>query len=238
MYNKFIILSHDDNPMYSFFRPITEWCWRKIGWEPITLTPPKHIGIRSATYSQLQRLWGWENIASFNPDAIVMLGDIDMIPLSDYWKPNPDEVTVYGHDLTGRGHVPICYVAANCNKWAEIINESMGQAILNLPKIFSDKWEEWWQVDQDYLTEKLKQYGYDRIKFIDRGFESNGYPKGRYDRSDWNAIKTDRIDSHMMRPGYTSDNFDKNFKLIHSVFGDEANWMIEYKENYIKNTFK
>jgi len=56
MYKGYVIISHNEEKTYSQFRPITEWCWNQIGWGVITLTPPENIGIRSATYSQLQRL--------------------------------------------------------------------------------------------------------------------------------------------------------------------------------------
>lgn len=224
----YIVLSHDDNKTYSQFRPITEWCWQQIGWQPITLVPPQNIGIRSASYAQMMRLWGWQQVVHFDPKGIVMTGDIDMIPLSDYWHPKSDEVTIYGHDLTVRGHVPICYIAMSAEKWAEVVHPTIGKAIQTLPKLHSDKWEEWWQVDQDYITERLQAYGYDRCTFVDRGLERTGRPLGRVDRFRWNNPVTCKIDSHMLRPLTDGNNFERVYNLIESTFGTSAAWMKDY----------
>lgn len=225
MYNRYVIISHNEDKTYSHFRPITEWCWNQIGWSVITMTPPENIGIRSATYSQLQRLWGWKTVQQFDPKALVMTGDIDMIPLSNYWNPNPEEITVYGHDLTGYGHVPICYIAMNCDNWSKVVNESMGEAIAKLPKIHSEKWEEWWQVDQDYITEKLQHHNFKRVH---RGLEPTGMPLGRVDRYNWNNPVSCRIDSHMLRPITAGNNFERIYQLIESTFGPSAGWMKDY----------
>lgn len=229
MYNRYVIISHNEDKTYSQFRPITEWCWNQIGWNVITLTPPDNIGIRSATYSQLQRLWGWKTVQLFNPKALVMTGDIDMIPLSDYWNPKHDELTVYGHDLTGFNHYPICYIAMNCETWSKVVHPTMAEAIQTLPKIKSDKWEEWWQVDQDYIRERINAYEqHNPITRINRGLEPTGMPLGRVDRYNWSLPVTAKIDSHLLRPLTQGNNFERIYTLIESTYGTSASWMKEY----------
>jgi hypothetical protein len=79
-----------------------------------------------------------------------MTADGDMMPCSNYWHPNENEITCYGHDLTGYGHYPICYVAMNSNEWRRVMNITDGEMMPQIESLLdkyeqasSDNWEQW-----------------------------------------------------------------------------------------------
>jgi hypothetical protein len=124
---KYAIVSVNDNVDYLYYLPLTIWSWKRIGWEVIVfyngenndiLKYVKDIitvnsiyelkpqeGYRSDTITQISRLYG-----TCVNDGYLMTIDIDMLALSDYWQPNKEKITVYGHDLTGFTDYPICYI--------------------------------------------------------------------------------------------------------------------------------
>jgi hypothetical protein len=71
-----------------------------------------------------------------------------------------------------------------------------------------------WTTDQDIVTAKLKWFVWNEI---DRPISPlTGYPVGRIDRSAWDKSlrQTERIDSHLLRPGWTDENWTKIIALI------------------------
>lgn len=218
------------------------------------LSPPKwtgliygleHIdGIRSETMAQCCRLYA-ANIVS----GVIMTSDMDMIPLSDYWNPWSDKITCYGRDLTDY-HFPICYISAHSDWWKKVMNltgdmrSDMMRDFDLFPQSKSNEWAKWWQIDQDIITERINERVWDideagnklHLELINRGTQPNNYPLGRIDRGCWEQSlqQPERIDAHLLRPGYTPENFEKILSLIQSVFPDEnLDWMREYKNEYV-----
>lgn len=211
--NRTVILSTNDNPDYLNYLPYTQKAWELLGWKTLTFyfgeTPPESTDIhrivditnrmskyKVETQVQVMRLLA----AHYVDEGLIMTGDVDMIPLTDYWSPKIDAVTVYGHDLTGRAQYPICYIAMNATIWREIFPEkTLDQLLIDYPSAISDDWYKWWQVDQEITTERLNN----KVTcFIDRGFDS-GLAAGRIDRADWAGTfdkAGDKIDAHMPRP--------------------------------------
>lgn len=222
---KTVILSTNDNPDYLLYMPYTIWAWNKLGWDTVTfylgdedkiekdkidLSKNKIVVLnkiddyRDATIVQVSRLFG--AMISDNDSDLLMTGDIDMIPLSDYWNPNENDITVYGWDLTGKSQFPICYISMNRKRWIEIMGLDLNDSVDNQIKIMLDKspnpksddFEKWWSYDQQYITEKLLPQN--RVH-IDRGFDGI-LAKGRADRYDWEGTKNkpNLIDAHLPRP--------------------------------------
>lgn len=223
--NKYVILSSNGNPDYLNYLPYTIKAWNNLGWDTITfyrggsiphitdkIDTKKNLiyrinedsKYRSETLVQVSRLFA----GCIIKEGLIMTGDVDMIPCSNYWNPDPKDITCYGHDLTGRGHYPICYIAMDADKWREVMGCKYSEDVMTAmtrvldvyPKALSDKWEEWWQVDQDIITEKLKPLN---PVTIDRGHDNvfGFLAKGRLDRYNWDATKDiDGIDAHMPRP--------------------------------------
>ncbi|MFN9110245.1 MAG: hypothetical protein ACK5XN_09275, partial [Bacteroidota bacterium] len=109
-----VILSTNTNPDYMNYMPYVEQAWNSLGWDTLTYvindfgneyvkhndngTTARRLFItsdrdfREDTYTQTIRLLGHHDVS----DGIVMTGDIEMMPLSNYWNPDTDKWTVYG----------------------------------------------------------------------------------------------------------------------------------------------
>jgi hypothetical protein len=263
---KYIVLSVNDNVDYLYFTPLTCWAWRKLGWEPIVFFHGKMTkfidwvlygddrkcweievkpidGYRSDTITQISRLYG--ACIADEPDALLMTGDIDMIPLSDYWKPEFDKVTVYGHDLTGYGHYPICYIAMNSAKWVEVMkltnfdyDAHIKRDLDTLPQAKDPDFYKYWFSDQDLITSRLNEYGKDKITFVNRGQGTHGYAYGRVDRGDggWKLSLPEFIDAHLMQQTHHSqEKIQKLMELLHHVWPQEDfKWFLEYTKEFKK----
>lgn len=276
---KYVILSVNESIEYMGYLPLTCWSWRKIGWEPVlfyhrqnesdSLTPVEELiakhasvethflksipGYRSETISQISRLYG-----TCVKDGFIMTADADMYALSDYWKHEIDEdkITVYGHDLTGFGDYPICYIAMNSANWANVMgidgkdyNKFIKRDLDRWPQAKSNDFYTWWGVDQNHITSVLFPYK-DKINFINRGQYSNGYAKGRIDRGAWTVDHEQLIDCHdhrdLFKRFYTKeipqdqwDLYDKKWTehcaMLDKVWpGEDFTWYFDFIQQYAK----
>jgi hypothetical protein len=255
---KHIVLSVNDNHEYLFYLPLTVWAWRKFGWEPVILfhgefTEAQQLigqmepcndwiwvrsieGYESNTITQVSRLYGSKHDIGY-----FMTGDIDMIPLSDYWKPSDEkEITVWGHDLTGYNHMPICYIGMHSYMWASVmcfadgdINDYIKRDLDLIPNAKSTDSTKRWVVDQDLITERINAVQFKK-NFVSRGTLPNGYPIGRVDRSAWSINHDTLIDCHLPRGIYRDkEAFEKTMQLLHVAFpNDNFDWFVEYTEKF------
>lgn len=196
--------------------------------------------VRDETMAQCSRLYA-ANMGGMQDDDLIMTSDVDMLPLSDYWRGLPDAITCYGRNLSDV-HFPICYIQASRKNWVEIMNLSgdtykdMFRDLKEFSQSQSDIKEEAWCVDQDLITDRLNKQALNRV---DRPISPyTGYPVGRVDRSAWERSleQSERIDAHLPRAGYTDENFAKVKALIKECFLVEENeicWMDEYRKKYI-----
>jgi hypothetical protein len=258
---KYIVLSVNDNPDYLYFTPLVCWAWRKIGWEPIimaevgVLSKPyidlalkesirlkKPEDYRSDTITQISRLYA-SCIPNLQDDDYLMTGDIDMIPLSDYWKPH-EEITVWGHDLTGYGHYPICYIGMQAQKWREVMqithsdyNHYIKRDLDSMPDAKSQDFNKYWFTDQELITKRLKPFN---PTVINRGQYPNGYARGRVDRGAWTLDHKEFIDAHLQHQIYHKGNewkFAQTMELLCKVWPDEDwCWFEEYTNEFRKLT--
>jgi hypothetical protein len=220
--NRFVVVSANDNPDYYQYIPYVCKAWNKLGWKVICFLRGNEKTFesiidgynhffylegkseyRDETLVQVSRLF-----AAYCFNGLIMTADGDMMPCSNYWQPNEDEITCYGHDLTGGSHYPICYIAMSSDKWKTIMEITDEDLMIQIERLLdkyeqakSDNWEQWWQVDQDIITEKLRK---ENINSILRGFDNKfGFlAKGRIDRYNWNETLNieNPIDAHMPRP--------------------------------------
>lgn len=273
---KYIILSVNDNVDYMFYTPLTCWAWRKLGWEPIlffngkpseaygfiygmeSMIPAntKHLRVegeyRSDTVTQISRLYGTCVV-----DGYIMTADIDMVPLSDYWQPNQDKITVYGHDLTDFTDYPICYIGMDSLKWADVMNikdsdynKHIKRDLDGLPQAKSTDFYQYWGTDQNHITARLKQYGLSNVDFINRGQYSNGYAKGRVDRGTWSLGHEQFIDCHMHRDIFKAfqnkdhehynlyvKKWNETLEMLYKVWPNEDwEWFKTYTQEYARLT--
>jgi hypothetical protein len=260
---KHIILSVNDNPDYLFHVPLTVWAWRKLGWEPILFYNRKgeqrnfaltnieilvHTtaniksylaenieGYRSDTITQISRLYGVTACYGVPLEEVyAMTGDIDMLPLSDYWQPDFNKLTVWGRDLTDY-HYPICYIGAPGPTWCEIMDIVTDDCNYHIKRDLRHQ-PNMWVLDQDIITERINNSGF--IPFRkDRGTDKRtGYPIGRIDRSHWTLEHKEYIDCHMFH-GIQNDEskFKKTLEMLHHVWPKEDwSWWINFYKEFKK----
>jgi hypothetical protein len=235
----FVVTSVNGIARYNFYIPIIKWAWEKLGWQLLVLTPFELHPFRNETITQCIRLYA-SILKTIKPDDMVMTTDADMIPLSDYWQPDNTKLTIYGHDLTNFNHVPICYIAAPKYIWGEMMHLStpnvkeLMQRDLTGSKALSEIQSEWWQVDQDIVTERVKDFEKlftDHVVKINRGVENTGYPLGRFDRSVMKYPESGKlIDFHCPVDGWNHIETIKDV-LIKS-FGEHPPWIDSYTSEF------
>ena len=207
---RYVVVSSNNNPDYYFYLPYIEKAWNSYGWDvcvmitddvdvhnitksnenTIIVQLPFVPGLRPETIAQAGRLYA----ANYLPmDAIIMTSDIDLLPLQNYWNPNINEITVYGHDLTWHSFYPMGYIAmsgANWKKYMDLHFDTKGEIYRDAVKTglpFANDWEQWWNHDWTHITNVLKPHK-DLITFIDRGqinIAGATLAKGRVDRYNW-----------------------------------------------------
>lgn len=192
-------------------------------------------GYRDDTVIQTSRLYGYHVAKGY-----LLMGDIDMIPLTDIWTRDLDRVNCFGWDLTDKTQIPICYIGGSDDHMRTIFKNG-GKTITESIKIELDKnpqaknpdFYKYWFTDQDIATEKIKEYGFQNVLFHDRGKYPSGYAVGRVDRGKWDLNLDCFIDCHMMRNAYKDSNaFMMNMEIIRKMFGDKFNWIPEYTDKY------
>lgn len=237
--NKYCVLSTDNNPSYYELLPLVCYSWKKTGYTPVVYyigdIPSAVIkfsncmfyrlkaaeNVKDSTLAQLSRLFAHETAG---PNNILITADADMVIARDIFTHDVSQgqIVSYGFDLTGRSEIPICYVKATAAKWRELMGE------FTIPdKSYSDKWEDYWSVDQQLLTQRAGEYGMDRITFIDRGNQNkHGLPTGRWDRHDWSHIPDDIIDVHMKR-----NDWDAQTQVFERLWpGEDHSFITKFKE--------
>ncbi len=244
MMKKYVVVSTSNNPDYYFYLPYIEKAWNTYGWnvcvmvtdevdiknlvinnpETMIVRLPQIAELREATIAQAGRLYA----ANYLPlDALIMTSDMDLLPLSDYWHPSIEDITVYGHDLTDYTFYPMGYCAMSGHNWKKYLNctldtetdilkdcQKTGQA-------FSIEWEQWWNTDWQILTDKLSLFK-ESIKFIKRGRRSDaGFAFGRIDRGDsMKIIPEPWIDAHCENNNVQHpERLDKFLKIFEKVYG-------------------
>lgn len=232
---KFVVISTNNNPDYFEYIPYQEKAWANLGWDLIIMvTPdfnpinfetslqstlicrlPEVPEIRTQTLAQMGRLYAAHYVGI---DSFLMTCDMDLIPLSDYWKPDLNKITVYGHDLTDHTYYPMGYVGMSAQNWLDklqITNDTRtdilrdcGRTMIKNPATdkmemaaYSDNWEVWWNTDWRLLTDRLMPFK-DQITFIDRGRRTvqpnkGTFAFGRVDRGDSMQVPNEKlIDIH------------------------------------------
>ncbi|SRR6266496_2973460 len=254
-----IVVSTNYDDKYLFFLPIIWWAWKKIGWDVICMMPNRESKKKDFVLGQItdgliiipfdcskenevlctqcSRLYAG-NLAIPEYD-VLLTSDIDMLPLSNYWSQEPDKITAYGKDLSDE-HFPICYLSASPDKWRELMSLS-GNASMDMEidlDYYCSITSNQWTIDQLILTDNLSNY-LSEIVYVDRGKSPHSdYPIGRIDRSAWIAShkETERIDCHLLRPGFTSENWPLILNEIKENLNpteEELIWLNEYRNKYI-----
>jgi hypothetical protein len=94
-------------------------------------------------------------------------------------------------------------------------------------KSYSDKWEDYWSVDQQLLTQRAREYGMEKITFVDRGNQNkHGLPTSRWDRHDWAHIPDSIVDVHMKR-----NDWDAQYQVAERLWpGEDHSFITKFKD--------
>jgi hypothetical protein len=241
---KYAILSTDNNPDYYSLLPLTCHSWMEIGYKPIVLHVgempesvemntkglfykiPSVKGVKDSTVAQIARLFA-PNFVQFEDYDVLITGDADMLVMKDIFT-HHGEIVSYGYDLTGRSELPICYLKATVAKWKELMQSNGYLGLPDLPeKAYSQTWEDYWSVDQQLLTQRAKEYGFDKITFVDRGF-AGPIAANRWDRYCWDKKPDDIIDVHMVRG---PSRWTELTEMAKTLWPDRNwDWMADFKK--------
>lgn len=252
-----VILSTNDNPDYLFCLPIVAKSWELQGWDVCANVESFKVvdcvnkrmefgsvdwyehevkGLTTSSVAQIKRLY---DVCNLLHDRTVCIGDVDMFIGSDFLYKRFDQINVFGHDLTGREHIPMCYVTATRDEWREIME-------------FDGKknWEEWmlpmikrfggsnpWCWDQDILTGLLKEFGYEQLNFIDRGIDPSNHnlPLGRWDRYGGFKRPAGQVhDCHLPRTPYFDVPFNQIKDMCNDLYPKEDwSWLDMYRNEFL-----
>jgi hypothetical protein len=208
-------------------------------------------GYRSDTITQVSRLYG-ACLTRFAIEDILMLGDIDLLPLRDAWHPEEKDITVYNHDLTDYTEYPMCFVAMTVGKWRAVMDIQEGdynafikRDLDNHPNARSTDFYKYWGVDQQILTDRISKERRFEKTFIYNGKLPNGYAAHRIDRGSWNVNVDNPKDCHMHRDLFKAfypepnlqhvDKWNQTLDMLEKCFPDEDfTWFIEYTKAYAK----
>jgi hypothetical protein len=254
------VFSCTNDSMYSFFIPITAWCWNKLGVRSVVFVPiwrsehldfalksaskwmmffsfdaPEH---KQATYAQCSRLFA--GALPSPDDEMLITGDVDMAVFKVPPAPQKThDFTVFGSDLTPKGQYPICYVAGEKFVWEAYFKCYKGfQGCLDnlLGDIECENFRgNYWGKDQETLFDTL---AIAKVEHINRARPGTQFAGNRVDRDDinWRSYVNDSlVDAHLWRPGYTDENFENILELLQMKYPNEDfQWLIDYKNEYIK----
>lgn len=270
---RYVILSVNENPEYLYYVPLVCWAWRQVGWEPIVM----YLGSMDNPCFEIQwkyngsafNVWGIKKIEGYRDDTVIqvarlyaacsiaessylMTSDIDMLPLSDFWNPDINERTVYGHDLADNRHYPICYIGMNDKEWRNVmkldstdISKMMRRDLAKMPQAKDSDFYKYWFTDQDLITDKLGDF---TTKSILRGKLPNGLARGRVDRGGWSLNHEVLIDAHLHRdlykafqnPGHEhfqlyQKKWREHMELLRTVWPNEDwGWVETYTKEFVK----
>jgi hypothetical protein len=195
------LITSDDNKDYTEFVPVVTEFWKKIGFDPVYLKLgdkyPVVEDVPTSLQAQILRLFA---PAEYR-DRIVLISDIDMIPLSgEYFisklPKNDEEFSIYSSDAYEQKRYPMCYVASlgkNFDIFKDSRDESWKSFVLRLNSLGYG-----WNTDELYMYDMLTKKNALLQKHNRRW--TNGIASMRVDRVCWKTTSPPYIDAHCPRP--------------------------------------
>ena len=222
----YVVISSNSDPIYKDFYPVVSKRWKSLGYKTmyinisdqdnyeetefgITLSIKSLDFVSSGFQSQVARLFAANLV-----EGILLISDIDMLPINgDYFKQYVQELTdsniiLYSGQPYGNvPYYPMCYVLTH----SKTLKNSLGisdMCFSDFCKMLLTKYGENWNVDENFLYDKLVQYP-DKVVVKTRDFSR------RIDRSNWkydvSRLKTGHyIDAHLLRPYNINKNIIDN----------------------------
>ena len=195
------LVTSDSNPDYTQFEVIVKEFWTKLGFEPIYLKVgvdyPEIKNVPTSLQAQILRLYA----PSDYPDRMVLLSDMDMLPLcSKYFMSKlPQEegqFSIYSSDAYTTKRYPMCYIASygqNYNIFKSSDDETWEDFVLRLNNLNYG-----WDTDELYMSDVLSKSSFELLEH-NRGWV-NGIASKRFDRVHWDPNLDEYVDAHCPRP--------------------------------------
>lgn len=268
---KRVIISTNENPNYYFYLPMVVAAWKKIGFSVTLIAVSNEFTealnfaiakaksldktfevyqlqeseIRSGSIAQIARLYGF--LLSNDYEEYVMTSDIDMIPMSDYFKDDDlEKCNFHGKDLTGDAQYPICYIGMKVINWYAYMQIEYGtkfETALNeeltrwTHQLKSEDFFTYWDIDQKISTRqanRLEKRSPELFVNIDRGIVG-GIAKDRLDRAVFSWEQKTYIDLHAPHDIQNKAELFKDFKnAMSSCTQLKLSWLDAYRNNFVK----
>lgn len=257
--NKYALIAVDDNPNYLYLLPFICKSWKLQGWIPYIvfnnvfeteffIKTLLDIGVDSifkeinqisktqnkALYTQCHRLYMMQHM----PDEDYgIMSDADMFIASDFLNRDYDKVNSFGHDLTGYGQIPMCYVGMTGTKWRELMNPfNVESDLAKFARKEDNDFYIAWGCDQDILTNRIRTIlGYHGVNFIKRGSDpaNSGLALGRWDRYNWIKPTGKIHDCHLSGQGWTEAGTERLVDMCQTIYPEtDWSWIPEYKTKF------
>ena len=206
---------------------------RSVGCEVRFVQPAE--GHRTSTVAQMCRMFA--AALPYEEDRYLLTSDVDMWPLRrEFFTAVPWESSAHLY-YTPAPQYPICYIGASVKSWREIV----GIEELNISKqvqrcldeglgVDDDSWQAW-IFDEVWLGPRIQAWsGFPQATLASR---HGGPPVDRIDRSCWRAWKPEDSDAHMLRPGYTEENWSRVRELFIQLMPDLEDWVDDYRSAFM-----
>lgn len=208
------VISSTENSFYSYFIPITTFCWNKLGVGVILFLPKNckfddkiQLGLsyinnwsddnsyyyfsmpnyKDATAAQCVRLYA----ASLDlpEDDVLVVSDIDMIVLNPSYFHEPPQgiIDIYGADLVPPKQYPMCYLVGSVKTWRDLIGGGSYQEKLDdlLGGIECENMRgNYWSKDQQEIFELLQSNDLVDYRLFNRASPGTQLATKRLDRDD------------------------------------------------------
>lgn len=195
-------------------------------------------GYQTSTVAQVSRMYAF-NLPFVRGEDVIITSDMDLFPLSDYWRKDGGKTYCYGRNLSDE-HQPMAYVSSTAQGWYGIMDQG-NIRIEEMIKIDLDRMvpraKRIWSVDQDLLTQNLERVKDRFMVNIDRPIDPiTNYPIGRVDRSVWSLNHKQFIDCHAYHDILTNETrFHDIMMLMHKIWPThDLKWIPEYYKEFKK----
>lgn len=209
-------------------------------------------GHRDSTIAQVSRLYA--GMLGYAKDTYLLTSDIDMLPLSKEFFSKQDfskKVHLfYGNVYQGQ-KFPISYIGANLDVWLQIMQKVVSQPRVSLTvDILYDCIQEQLDAGLGKNADDWTAWNYDELLFGTRIREWKANLEGcqiierygappidRIDRSNWqfNGSIAGKVDAHLLRPGYTQENWQRIKLVLRILLPDEFyRWVEDYYVEFIR----
>lgn len=252
---RWVVISTNENPFYTFFSPIVCWAWRhRIGIHPLLLVTsgvpnvvreasawagadvlevPRGEWKKTSSLMQVARLAAASALT--DDGDILTTTDVDIYPLKASFFQGIDlgaaSIHVQGnHHDTLPNEYPICYVTMTVGAWKRVMHLPTTRDLsVPLKRMYHQGAK--WNYDQEYLLNAIRNSA-EEVKL---------YPWSDEDRMD---LRSDRhaqfssrnVDAHMLRPGFSGSNWPQivDNLLRHAMDNETLSFFRSYRQRFVQ----